>query len=123
MAVQSYRDLRVWQSGMEIAEGVYRLCDQFPKHQQYALVSQMHRCSASIPSNLAEGHARDSTKDFLRHISIVQGSRAELETQLELAVRLEYCAGDDAIALRQKLDELGRMLTALQKSLRAKLAP
>jgi len=121
MKINDYRDLKVWQLAMDVAERVYILSGTFPHHQQYTLVSQMQRACISVPSNIVEGHSRHSTKDFLRYLAIAQGSRAELETQLRLAIRLTYCAEAKAAPLVKMLDELGRMLSSLQKSLRAKL--
>ena len=90
MKINSYRDLTVWQWAMRLAEGVYRATSTFPNKEIYALANQLQRAAVSIPSNLAEGHARSSTKDYLRFISIAMGSLAELETQLELSARLNY---------------------------------
>src|ERR1051325_899783 len=99
MKICDYRDLKVWQLGVDVAEQAYELCITFPHHQQYAPVSQMQRASVSIPSNIAEGHSRRSTKDFLRHLSIAQGSRAELDTQLTIAIRSTYCSEVEAAPL------------------------
>ena len=96
--MNSYRELKVWQLGMQLAKDVYLLTQQFPKHEVYGLSSQVQRAAVSIPANLAEGHAKDSTKEFLRHISIAQGSLAEMETHLLLAESLNYVE-PDCIAL------------------------
>jgi four helix bundle protein len=90
MSFNSYRDLKVWQLSMDLAEHIYCLTDSFPKHEVYQLSSQMQRAVVSIPSNIAEGHARDFTKEFLRHLSIALGSLAELETQGIIAERRIY---------------------------------
>ncbi len=74
MAIENYRDLKVWQAGIEISVGVYRLTSSFPKHEIYALTSQARRAAVSIPANIAEGHERQSTKEFLHFLSIAQGS-------------------------------------------------
>lgn len=121
MDFKNYRDLKVWQLGIEIAEKIYQMSDCFPKHELYGLGSQVQRAAVSIPANIAEGHERGSTKDFLRHLSIAHGSRAELETHLILADRLGYCNRDQLAVVFEMLDELGRMMRGLQKSLRAKL--
>jgi four helix bundle protein len=86
----NYWDLKVWQLGMDIAKDIYLITQGFPSKEIYGLSSQMQRAAVSIPSNLAEGRAKDTTKDFLRHISIAQGSLAELETQLRLTEYLNY---------------------------------
>ena len=80
MEIKSYRDLRVWQAGMDLVVRVYRLTQGFPTHELYGLTSQMRRAAVSIPSNIAEGHTRESSKEYLHHLSIAQGSLAELET-------------------------------------------
>lgn len=121
MAVQSYRDLDVWQVGMDIARLVHRQTKQFPKDELYGLVSQMRRAGVSIPSNVAEGHARLSTGDFHRHVSIALGSLAELETQLILSTDFEYPGAEDRDAALEVCGKLGRQLRALAKSLEAKL--
>src|SRR3972149_3113769 len=87
---KNFRDLKVWQVGMQLAEEVYRLSQQFPKHETYGLSSQIQRAPVSVPANIAEGHAIGSTKDFARFLGIAQGSLAELETHLMLAERIKY---------------------------------
>jgi four helix bundle protein len=74
LAVSSFRDLRVWQAGMDLVEEVYRLTLSFPRHEIYGLTNQMRRAAVSIPSNIAEGHAREGTGEYLNHVSIAQGS-------------------------------------------------
>jgi four helix bundle protein len=121
MSLSSYRELKVWQQGIENCVAIYRATGDFPKHELYGLTSQMRRASVSIPSNIAEGHSRDSTKEFLRHLSIVLGSLAELETQLTIAERLGYLRASVAEELIERCDYVGRMLRNLQRSLRLKL--
>jgi four helix bundle protein len=120
-AVRSYQQLQVWQIAMDIAEDVYRLTAEFPKHQQYVLCNQLQRACVSVPSNIAEGHARDSTREYLHHISIAMGSTAELETQLILAGRLQYAAESQLEPLMARIDRMGRMAGGLQRALKAKL--
>lgn len=107
---------------MDLVEEIYRLTQSFPKKEVYALSSQMQRAAVSIPANIGEGHARDSTKKFLHYISIALGSLAELETHLILAGRLSYLEERDISTTLSEADELGRMLRGLQKALKAKLA-
>jgi four helix bundle protein len=121
MSFQSYKDLQVWQISIDLVEMVYRLTQAFPQKETYALCNQMQRAAVSIPSNIAEGHARDSTKEFLHHLSIVLGSLAELETQVIVAKRLTYIQQPEADATLAKATALGKMLRGLQKSLKAKL--
>jgi four helix bundle protein len=121
MSISSYQDLKVWQVSMDVVEQIYRLTHNFPKHEVYGLTSQIQRAAVSLPSNIAEGHARDSTKEFLYHVSIALGSLAELETQLILAKRLAYLEKQDLNVVLLKTNETGRMLRGLQKALKAKL--
>jgi four helix bundle protein len=117
MSVTSYRDLKVWQQAMALAKAVYELTSVFPKAEIYALSSQLQRAAVSIPSNIAEGHARQSPGDFARYLSIAMGSAAELETQLLLAQELGYTTSERVSKLLESSAEVGRMLRGLQKSL------
>jgi len=94
MEIKSYRDLRVWQSGMDLVVMIYEISDEFPSKEVYGLTSQIRRAAISVPSNIAEGHTRESTKEYLHHLSIAQASLAEVETQIEIAFRLRYCVQD-----------------------------
>lgn len=123
MTVSSYRDLRVWQLSMQLAESAYRATEDLPAKESYGLTSQVRRAVVSVPSNIAEGHSRDSTKEFLRFLSVAQGSLSELETQLELCLRLGYLSEIKTRDLMTVCAEIGRMLSGLQKSLQSKLAP
>lgn len=120
--VNSFRDLKVWQLGMDIVECAYDLTATFPKDELYGLTSQLRRAAVSVPANIAEGHARAFTKEYQRHLSIAVGSLAEVETYLELCVRLEYGTRDAIAKLQSMTDEERRMLRGLQRSLRAKLS-
>ena len=108
---------------MDTAQGVYLITEQFPKSEIYGLSSQMRRAAISVPSNIAEGHARDSTKEYLRFISVAMGSLAELETQFLLSERLNYLEAAALNKLLEKTGEIGRMLRSLQLALKAKLEP
>jgi len=121
MPLQSYRQLKVWQLGMELAKEVYLLTEKFPKREIYGLSSQVQRAAVSVPSNLAEGHTRESTKEFLRYIAIAQGSLAETETHLLLAESLGYAKPDEIAKILEKCGEERRMLSGLRRSLKAKL--
>jgi four helix bundle protein len=123
MDIRSYRDLSVWQIGMDLAASVYELTRGFPAHEKYGLSSQLQRSAVSIPANIAEGHAKDSTKQFLFHISVAMGSVAESETHLLLAERFEYGEREAIVKLLDLCDRVGRMLHNLQKTLKAKLEP
>ncbi len=112
-----YRDLKVWQAAMQLAEKAYRLSARFPKHETYGLASQLQRSAVSLPSNIAEGHGRNSRKEFNHFLGIALGSLAELETQLILAQHLNYLSEEEISPVLQNADEIGKMLKGLQKSL------
>lgn len=121
MEFRSYRNLKAWQTGMDVAEAAYKLASTLPKHEIYALTSQIQRSATSVPANIAEGHARESTKDFLRFLSIAQGSLAELETHLLLAQRFAYIDENDLEKIMQLTDETGKIMRGLQRSLKQRL--
>jgi four helix bundle protein len=122
MSINSFRELKVWQLGMDVAEKVYRLTAEFPKSETYGLSSQMRRSAVSIPSNIAEGQGRDSTKEFLHFLAIAFGSICELETQLILAHRLNYLSDSNLQIVLKILTETSKTTRGLQKSLKSKLA-
>lgn len=115
--VLHYQELIVWRRAMELVELVYQPTKQFPREELYGLTSQIRRAAVSIPSNIAEGQARKSTAEFRNFLSIAQGSRAELETQLLIAVRLKYLTQEQTEPCMAWLDEISRMLNALQAKL------
>jgi four helix bundle protein len=117
MQIRSFRDLRVWQAGIDLVRNVYEMTSNFPRSEVYGLASQMQRAAVSIPSNIAEGHARESTKEYLQHLSIAQASLAELETQLEIAKQLNYISEEGATRLLGEMTSLGRQLFALRNAL------
>ncbi|BCG48619.1 hypothetical protein GEOBRER4_n3514 [Citrifermentans bremense] len=120
MEIHSYRDLKVWQLGVDLAAEVYDVTRLFPKSEIFGLSSQLQRAAVSVPSNIAEGHARGSTKDFIHFLNISLGSVAEVETQLLIGQRIEYVGSDTVDQLLHKYVELGKMLRALQRSLEAR---
>lgn len=120
--VNSFKDLLVWQQSIDLTANIYALTSSFPKSELFGLSSQIQRAAVSVPSNIAEGHARDSTKEYLRFISIALGSLAEVETQLVIANKLQFLNNEMMGELLGKTGEIGRMLRGLQKSLKAKLA-
>jgi four helix bundle protein len=121
MSIGSFRELRVWQLGMEVTEQVYRLTAEFPKSETYGLSGQMRRSAVSIPSNIAEGQGRDSTKEFLHFLAIAFGSICELETQLILANRFSYLSDNDLQIVLSTLTATSKTTRGLQKSLKLKL--
>lgn len=120
--IQSHRDLTVWKLGMEIAEAVYQITREFPKDELYGLTSQLRRAAVSVPANIAEGNARSSTKEYLHMLSVSVGSLAEVETYLELAIRLHYSSPASIHKLEELIGQERRMLRGLQRSLRNKLS-
>ena len=121
--IKSYRDLQVWQLSKELVKDVYIHTRAFPKEETYGLTQQIRRSCVSLPSNIAEGHARASRREFLYFLSVTLGSLAELETQLELAVDLEYIGMSHLTQTLTKMDQLGKMIRALISSLNQSPAP
>src|SRR5208282_4971985 len=112
--INSYRDLLVWQKGMALAKQVYSLTRSFPMDERFGLVAQMRRAAVSIPSNIAEGQARHGRKEFVQFLSHAEGSLAELDTQLALAVELGLPLATDMYASIATVGELQRMLASLR---------
>ncbi|OYY05418.1 MAG: four helix bundle protein [Methylotenera sp. 17-45-7] len=119
--MKSYRDLQVWRLAINLSTEVYATTSSFPKNEIFGLCSQLQRAAVSVASNIAEGHARESTKEYLRFISIALGSLAELETQFIISNNLNYINQVNLDGILEKTSEIGRMLRGLQKSLKAKL--
>lgn len=117
---QSYRDLDAWQRSMDLVTEIYALSKSFPREEQFGLVNQIRRAAISIPSNIAEGQGRIHAADFIRFLSIARGSLAETETQLLLAVRLEYIDRDSAKPAWALAQNVGRLLNGLINSLERK---
>src|SRR5436190_16559484 len=106
---------------MDITEQIYSLTKAFPDSERFGLISQLRRAAVSVPANIAEGNARSSTKEYLRHLSIAVGSLAEVETFLDLSLRLHYGQSIAIQELGEQVAEERRMLRGLQRSLQAKL--
>jgi four helix bundle protein len=121
MAIESYRELVVWQKAMDLVEVVYRASMKFPREEIYSLTAQLRRAAISIPSNIAEGQGRSTTRDFLNFLSIARGSLKEVETQVLIAERLAYISKQISGSLLAKTTEVGRLLTGLSNSLKHKL--
>jgi len=113
-ALRGYRDLRAWQQAMGLVTEIYRVTRTFPKEEQYGLVSQIRRAAVSVPSNLAEGHGRNSRNEFRQFIGQARGSLSEVETQLEIAKNLGYVKAELADALMEQAEAVGKMLTGLR---------
>lgn len=120
--IKSFRDLRVWQAGMELVELVYRLSRGFPHYEVFGLAGQLRRSAASIPSNIAEGHASEHSKEFLRYLSMAQTSLAEVETHLEIAGRLGYTSTGEVEGALQACEHLSKQIYALRKALHSRVS-
>jgi len=118
MKFTHFRDLQVWQRSMTLARNIYGLTAPFPSSETFGLVQQMRRAAVSVPSNIAEGHGRPTSKSFALFLSQARGSLNELETQLELSIQLGFAKTAQCSAVLQEIDELARMLHALQATLR-----
>ena len=116
--IQSHRDLIVWQKAMDFAEVVYGLAARFLPHETYRLGSQITRAAASVPANIAEGHARGTKRDYANFLSVAKGSLMEAETFLMLAVRLKYIAQTEASTAFALVPEVSKMLTSLRSRLK-----
>ena len=113
---QSYRDLLVWQKGMALAKEIYKITSGLPAEEKFGLISQMRRARVSVPSNIAEGQARNTTGEFVQFISHAEGSLAELDTQLTLAVELNFLLLERAKFCMDSIAELRRMLNGLRRA-------
>lgn len=118
MNERPHKRLDAWQLAMELCKDVYDFCEKLPKNEQYGLSSQMKRAAVSIPSNIAEGAARSTKKEFSHFLSISQGSLSELDTQLELCCILEFTTRNIAHPILKKIQRISMMITALKKSLK-----
>ena len=114
-----YRDLVAWKKGMELVKAVYNATDSFPPHELYGLVSQLRRAAVSIPSNIAEGQAHYTNPEFVRFLRHARGSLAEIETQLLIALDRNYLTESNAEEMLNRIDELGRVLSGLLKSIKS----
>ena len=115
---QPHEDLSAWQKAMELVIQVYDVAKQFPAEERFALVDQLRRAAISIPSNIAEGHGRESERSYLQFCLIAHGSLREVETQLEIARRLGYIDESRAADLLRGCDDVGRPLRGLIAYLR-----
>ena len=116
-SIRSYRELIVWQKSIDLTVRTYGLTRHFPAEERYGLTSQMRRAAASVPANIAEGHARRSTGEFLQFLGIARGSLAEVETFLTLSERLDLIQSETSDSLLQDCAEINKMLTGLMRSL------
>ena len=117
--IKTFRDLEVWQLSMELVVDCYALTDRYPADERFALRRETRRSAISIPSNVAEGHNRHCHNAYLNHVNIALGSQAELDTQVEVGLRLRYFDQRALDPFAGKLARVGQMLHGLQRSLEA----
>ena len=115
--IKTFRDLLVWQKSIEFVTSTYINSRSFPKDEIFGLTQQLRRAVVSIPSNIAEGYGRKSTKDYIRFLQIAIGSLFEVQTQLQIALNLEYLKEEDSQNLFESSREIERMLSSLIKKL------
>jgi four helix bundle protein len=113
--MKTHKDLNVWKESMSFVTSIYEKTNSFPKDELFALTSQIRRSAVSVPSNIAEGAARESNKEFLRFLYIAQGSISELDTQLQIACNLHFLNEEGYLNLSDKLALIRKMLAGLIK--------
>ena len=116
-SVTTYKDLLIWQKGIEIVKEVYLLCKELPKEELYGLTSQIKRSSVSIPSNIAEGWGRNYTKSYIQFLKYSRGSLLELETQIIIAKELDFISTEMFAKIQNLITEESKMLNAFIKSI------
>jgi four helix bundle protein len=119
--MHKYKDLRIWQLSMVLAEDVYRLTENFPRTEMYGLQSQLRRSAVSVASNIAEGAGRNGPREFNQFVGIASGSLAELDTQLQLATRFGFLDKEDIEDVEMNIDVLQKMMYNFQQQLRQKI--
>ena len=118
--MKNFKELKVWQKGIELVAIVYKITSSFPEEEKYGLSAQMRRAAVSIPSNIAEGHLRKTAKDFKQFLSIARGSCAELETQIIIAHKLGFIHDNNFNILFPKIEELSKMLSSFYSKINSK---
>jgi four helix bundle protein len=116
--VKSYRELLVWRRALDLVAECYRITRLLPKTELYGLASQLQRAAVSVPANIAEGHGREHLGDYLRHLSIANGSLMEVETHLLIGEKLAFLSGAEIAPALELAAEVGRMLAGLTRKLR-----
>ena len=117
MSGKPHERLEAWKSAMELVEVIYRVTSTFPPQEQYGLVSQMRRAAVSVPSNLAEGAARDGSREFARFLAIARGSLSELDTQYQIAIRLGFVKSDQN-QIEPLLERTSKLVSGLHKKMK-----
>ena len=117
--IRYYKDLKIWQKGISLVKDVYGITNKMPREEGYGLTNQIRRSAVSIPSNIAEGQARQHAKEFKQFLYVALGSLAELETQLVIAEQLKYIRREDLRSLSDKIIEIRKMISGLISRLTA----
>ncbi|MDH3457014.1 MAG: four helix bundle protein [Gemmatimonadota bacterium] len=120
-AVRSCRDLRVWQRCLELIGLCYCVTRSFPSHEMFGLTSQIRRAATSVAANIAEGHGRGRPKEFLHYLRTARGSLMELDTHVEIAMRLNYLSADHVHDVEIAVSDVGRMMAGLRRRLLTRL--
>jgi four helix bundle protein len=120
--IRSHRDLDVWKVAIDLTDAVYVASDRWPKEERNALTNQIRRAAVSVPSNIAEGNGRRTTKDYLRFLDMAFGSLMEVDTQVCIATRRNYITAEQESDLLTFIERIGKMLNALMSSLERKMA-
>ena len=115
--MHNFRELKIWQESMELAKDIYKITKLFPDSEKFGLVSQMNRSAVSIPSNISEGSARASKKEFVHFLNIALGSCFELETQLTLAQSFDYLDVENFNNVEQRIINIQKMISGFRKSI------
>ena len=115
--IKSYKELLIWQKGISLVKEVYKLTKKFPRTEKFGLINQIQRSAISIPSNIAEGQARQHSKEFRQFLFTALGSLAELDTQLNIALELNYINQDELTNIDEKVTEIRRMIRGLLSKL------
>ena len=107
--INNFKDLKIWHKGIDLVINIYKLTSKFPSEEKFGLISQIRRSVVSIPSNIAEGHSRKTSKDFKQFIAIAKGSLSELETQLIISFKLNFISKEEFAIISEKIKELEKI--------------
>ena len=119
--MKTFKEISSWQKSMTLVTDIYSVTSSFPESEKFGLTNQMRRAAVSIPSNIAEGFGRNSIADFIRYLNIARGSLFELQTQVEISMNLQFLDEDVQNEMDNEIDEIGRLINALIKSLKNKV--
>ena len=111
--IESFKDLIVWQKGIELVNEIYKVTKHFPKEELFGLTSQARRAAISVPANIAEGWGRGTTKNYIQFLEISRGSLYELNTLIIISVNQEYLSSEKCSEIESNINEIGRILNAI----------